>query len=386
MFDERGNIPHEEHNRLNGKEIWQSEDIFVARPTNPAIPIEEGTHTQIISKQSEGDWRQDDVELIREEGYYALAVARMVAESSQTEDLWANIHWNSSPNYKQGCNVYGRNPLSKSGWAKPVSIRENGADPTETEKNFKRFANIYLQKFKNFRASVQPFRAGIQRLDPTSDEFENEAKSYKEKESPWQETLLWANNRFAVVLVDNPHLSGVHLVVHPRETYWGPRGGFQRPWQMVEAQNGNPDEIEGFLEAVTILKLLQKILSRTDTIPFYNPEIHFSGNWAKDLLPTMSGGKIDRDAHIRAIEEGTLRDEKREFGMKGSDQIRASMHGHLYATKNFQEYVHLPTRPQKEVPEEWAHIEPIGQDEINSIKETVKNQLGVELESLSKKV
>ena len=52
-------------------------------------------------------------------------------------------------------------------------------------------------------------------------------------------------------------------------------------------------------------------------------------------------------------------------------------HGHLYATRDVDKYVVLPSRPKTEVPKEWGGISPLSQDEGIKIKELAQENLSV---------
>ncbi len=379
--------------------LWEGNDIVIKLPDRAAIPKEEGTHMQVIPKEkAEADWRTSALEDILKEGYYALAAARIIADSGRTEDNWVNIHWNSRPEFMAGANVFGRNPTSETGWAKSVVMREGGVEVSENREvreNLRRFTERYLSNWEKPKGNISLFSEGINELKPDSPEFQAEAKKFAEREDPWQETTLWTNEKFVLVAVDNPHLNGVHLVVHPREAFWKEKSSFRKPWQAAQAwHEGDSDYVKGFLESVAILKTAQEILTQhSDKVKFANPEIHYSGNWGKDLLTKEKGGKFDMGEWVQAVAEGDprIREEKRRYQYGKPEEFGASMHGpgssmhgHLYASRKENEYVELPSRPKKEVPEEWEGIQPMDRDEIETILQLIQNNMTNQLENNAK--
>lgn len=50
-------------------------------------------------------------------------------------------------------------------------------------------------------------------------------------------------------------------------------------------------------------------------------------------------------------------------------------HGHLYATSSSGEKVSLPTRPEAEVPEEWAGIKPAQPEEVVRLRSILQSRL-----------
>ncbi|MAF79712.1 hypothetical protein CL629_01390 [bacterium] len=371
--------------------LWEGDDIFVRFPDRPAISPDDGSHIKIVpSGQGNHDWRTASVREVVHEGLYALPAARMLADSGRTSDLWANIHWNSLAS--DGANVFGRAPASEAGWAKPVVIQEKGADFPDSDsarENLKKFSERYFSKWSRLKEEgISLFSGGVRELDSDSSEFQKEVESYAEREHPWQETVLWVNEKFVLVSVDNPHLSGTHLVIHPRDEYWSKKGDFRKPWQTEEARSGDLSYIEGFLESLAILKSAQKVLSEQEDVPFMNSEIHYSGNWAGDLQSQERGGQLAEGEFAQALSESdpriSVRDQKRRYQRGRPEEFQTSMHGHLYATEDSGEFVHLPTRPKSEAPEEWQGISLADQGDVSKIQKVIQERLGAVLEREAK--
>lgn len=138
----------------------------------------------------------------------------------------------------------------------------------------------------------------------------------------------------------------------------------------------------GFLELVAVIKTVQVILSSDKSLNFCNPEIHFSGNWAKDLQPKDQGGKVDPDEVLRLSQEEDIVS-LRSYKRSTLGEITTGMHGHLYATKSEEDYVELPSRPLAEVPDQWSGIVPPSEEEVRRVQELIKTELTRELEQLT---
>lgn len=357
--------------------IWRNEQVEIIIPAEQAIDPSEGTQVS-VQPSAEGHsrpWTEQTIAEIAREAYFALPMAKIIAESGRTPDLWANIHWSSLPNHDRGANVFGRRPDSEIGWAKPVILRSgNPGVGAEQRLSLAKFAGRYLPRWETFQEEVQPFRDGVQALSPESEAYQQEAAYYAAKPEPWQETVVWANERFVIVSVDNPHVSGLHLVAHPRDSHWAEVGKFQKPWQTDRAyQDGDPNFLEGFVEAACLLKAAQELLSGQSEVPFFNPEIHFSGNWAKDLQPQERGGRIDTAGFAAAAMESdsALRAEKRQYHNEAT-RVGTAMHGHLYATSDPGARVALPSRPAVEVPEEWEGIQRMSESQVAYVQELLQ--------------
>lgn len=348
---------------VNQKEsLVESGDIRIIKPNPPAIPLSEGIHLEVTTDQ-DTPWRQRSPKELLRMGLFALPTAKVVAEGRFTEEFWANIHLNSYPDFDRGVNVYGRNPTSEAGWAKPAVIRETPGEsiPIDGKNRLKQTFSRYLPLWNKLEQTIALFTDGVGQV-------------HREDEGG-SEKVLWANEKFNLVIAEKPHLSGLHLVVHPREDYWAERGGFRRAWQIDPNQPDFQEHVQGFLEAMSIILGAERVLIEDGKLPFYNPEIHFSGNWTSDFQPPERGGSLDTSYLSQADLERARKEEKREHRVGGVEEWKSSMHGHLYATRDPNTYVSLPTRPQKEVPEQWVGITPITDDEEETVKTLISKRL-----------
>ena len=355
--------------------LVESGDIRIIKPNSPAIPASEGSHLQVTTGE-QVPWRQRPAKELLRMAFYALPTAKVLAEGRDSEDLWANIHLNSRPPFEGGVNVFGRNPESATGWGKPVTLRdladgvvpESAAKPAEGP-----VLDRYLHQWERLLPQVELFPEGVGELPSESQEFQEEDQALGPNEK-----LIWANGKFSLVVIKSPHLSGLHLVVHPNQKYWGEKGGFKRAWQVDKSQDGQgaPQEhVQGFLEAVAIINGAERVLIEEGKLPFYNPETHFSGNWTPDFQPPERGGSLDTSYLSQTDLEKARKEEKREHRVGGVEEWQTAMHGHLYATRDPNTYVSLPARPEKEVPQEWEGITPLTDDEEGTIKTLIAERL-----------
>lgn len=191
------------------------------------------------------------------------------------------------------------------------------------------------------------FPDGVCEVDPESDEFKRRTERYQ------GETLLWANDKFDLVAVDRPHLNGIHLVVHPNPEYWVDRGGFLKPWHLEKIRKGERPGLEhqqAFVESVAIARTAEQLVMASSLGQTHeHPELHSSGNWAPDLKFETKGGKLDPDSYQAADlpAERTV--------LLHHLKPKTAYHMHIYIPK--RGYVALPSRPQAEAPDEWAHLE-----------------------------
>lgn len=351
--------------------LGQAGEIKVIRPDPAAIALSEGVHLEVVGNK-DVSWRNQDTKDILKKQFFALPVAKVLSEGRYSSDFWANIHLNSYPNFDTGVNVFGRNPNSDEGWARPVTIREVPSEtlPQDEKTQLSKTLRKYLPLWEQMLSNIELFKEGIGQLSLDDPGFVEGAEPNANK----IDKVIWENEKFSLVIVQNPHLSGLHLVVHPRESYWEERGGFKRSWQ-VDAGSQGQEHIKGFLEASAILIGAEKILLQEEGLPFYNPEIHFSGNWAPDLRPQDQGGKLKTDY----LEDPDLRKarktEKRAHRVDSDEEWQTTMHGHLYATRDPKFYVGLPSRPQKEVPDQWRGIVSLSADETTRINEVISQRL-----------
>lgn len=371
-------------------ELGKAGDTRIISPAQAAIPRSEGIHLEVKDSINEKPWVKEDPKKLLRDGYFAIAVAKAVAEGRFTPEQWVNIHLDGQPSFNQGVNVFGRNPESVSGWGKPVQFNPGEAQlPSAEAEDLKRLFAHYLPLWEKTIPQVNLFAEGANTFPPDSEAFQQELQAYSLR----RETLLWINDKFALVAINNPHLNGIHLVVHGRDSYWKDRGGLKRPWQnhpqgvsgqipegtpgSTELSSGQTDlpQITGFLEAEAILIGAQRVLLGEGKLPFYNPEVHFSSNWAPSLRPVEDGGKLDRSYLSTGDLEQARKDEKRSHRIGGDREWDLGVHGHLYATRDSGKFVELPSRPQVEVPEQWEGINPPSEAEVEQVRELVQQGL-----------
>ena len=332
--------------------LAQRGNIRIIKPNPPAIPTSEGTHFQVTTTQGI-PWREQAMREISRMAFFALPVASLITQWSHKPDLWANIHLNA--NFNRGVNVFGRRPDSATSWGKPVILRNVTEEVTPENQTSQRVIDLYVGLWTKLLPQVTLFPNGIEEINA------EEILAFP------NDKLLWANEKFNLILVGDPHLSGLHLIVKPRETYWNPKGGFKNAWQIdYQSYNAKPKEqqehIQGFLESMAILTGAERILLQgDDALDFYNPEIHSSGNWAKEL-------QLD---HNKLTKEGKIRQRIGKI-----EEWSTIIHGHLYATRNPNQFVTLPSRPRAEVPHEWQEITPVTSPEANKIEQLIRQRLG----------
>lgn len=349
-------------------ELAKVDNAFVIKPKTSAFPIEHGLHLA-VKEEEEKEWRNQELTVLLKDLFYSLPVAKTVAEGRFTADLWANIHLSAREGFNQGVNVFGRNPQSEHAWGKPVFYNRTEQILSEDQVHkLKREFERYLPIWREVKPEIRLFEDGLETFPPESEEFKAEFEKFK----TINETVVWASEKFTLVTVDNPHLNGLHLVLHPRQEYWDRTGGYKRPWQL---ESKDLTHITGFLEANAILIGLERILLEEQRLPFYNPEIHFSGNWSKSLRPKEEGGALDLSYLKDSNLEKVRKEEKREHRVGGPDEWKTFVHGHLYATSSSNEYVTLPSRPKNEVPEEWENISPLNKEIQQEIMAIVQDRL-----------
>ena len=365
------------------QELWQSNEMRVVIPEKTAIPQSEGLHIEVESKKVlQPHWLEEDAAEQLRMGYYSLPVAKVLAEGRQTPDFWANIHFNARPGFDRSINVFGRSPESEEAWGKPVKIRSAGVSeklPDDTKENLEETFERYMTLWRKNKDNIKVFEDGVEPLDPESDEYREEVEFYGTKDDPWKEDVLWANKKFVLVNVRNPHLTGTHLVVHPRQKYWQGKEGFKRAWQVNPGESAN-EHIKGFLESMAILLATEKILAEQKGLKFNNPEIHFSGNWAKDLKTVEQGGKVSM-RYLEGDKARAMKEKEKASHKPGRPgEFQTAFHGHLYATRDPDQYVDLPSRPAGEVPEEWQGISRSAAGETDLVKTALENNLNKALD------
>jgi hypothetical protein len=375
----------EKKEELEDMDLWESKTkgVKIIRPNPSAIPLEEGVHLEVVKEERElkPHWEEENIKDLLDMGFYSLPASKVIAEGRYTKDFWANTHFNGRPGFEKNINIYGRSPESEVSWGKPVKMRqvEHSSQeeilPPQLKENLERTFSLYMELWEKIRPKIELFRGGIKPIVPDDNEFLEEEKFYDEKEDPYKEDLLWENEKFALVSVRNPHLTGFHLVCHPRKKYWKEKGGFKASWQTEKREEESREHIEGFLEALSILFGVERILSEEKSLNFNNPEIHFSGNWSKELQPVERGGKLSLDYLESEDQEKQRKREKRSHRISIDEGFKTAFHGHLYATLDPEEYVELPSRPLAEMPEEWEGIEALGPDKVEKIKGLIQEKL-----------
>lgn len=378
------------HSATQAVELGRAGETRIINPAQAAIPRSEGIHLEVRNSGGEKPWAEEDPGTLLRDSYFAIAAAKAVAEGRFTPEQWVNIHLDGQPQFNQGVNVFGRNPESASGWGKPVQFKPGEAQLSSAEaQDLKRLFAHYLPLWEKTMPQINLFAEGTNAFPPDLEVFQQEFQEYSLR----SETLLWMNDKFALVVVNVPHLNGMHLVVHGRDSYWKDRGGLKRPWQnqpqgvsgqmsagapgSAEQSSGqtNPPQITGFLEAEAILIGAQRVLLGEGKLPFYNPEVHFSSNWAASLQPIEKGGKLDTSYFSADNLEQARKDEKRSHRVGGDREWDLGMHGHLYATRDSGKYVELPSRPQAEVPDQWEGIRPPSEAEVGQVRELIQQGL-----------
>jgi hypothetical protein len=338
--------------------IWQDGQFELAVLDRQAMPSEEGTHLQVRPiDATEGDSREAPLRTIAKEAALSIWPSRVLAEFGYTKDGWANQHYDEK--FPEGINIYGRNPLSDRAWgergAQPVMKTAEGfAAPgnEEIRREILPFIERTMRDWSEITKQFELFPEGVSELDPESPEFKERAAKYE----TYDQVLLWASDKFEIASVNNPHLNGVHLVVNPAETYWSKRGGFDKTWQVEKVRMGHQPKLElpqGFAESAVIAAAAERIITdrlRVDEPDGYrHPELHSSANWAPDLQWSSKGGKFDEQAY-REAKTVTERSQ-----MLHRVNPKTAYHMHVYIPERGT--VSLPSRPEKQSPDEWEHVE-----------------------------
>lgn len=364
--------------------LYENDFVEIYHPWEPAIPAAEGLHLVVNPKEIsiQGELRA---------AWYSLGVAKDMAEGRFTEDFWANIQKNAYSGIDFGYNVYGRNPQSKESWAKPVNIRtqeERKTEPLDEKQlnKLQRTMELYLPKWEREAQEVTIFEEGIKEIKPEEDSFRKETEIWQNRPEPWQEKAIWMNDKFVLVIVQKPHLNGLHLVCHARKEYWSKHAqqGVIKAWQTPETEKEDPVFLKGFIESNAILLGVQQLIQADDR--FFNSEIHFSGNWGfKPLDPSTPdiGGREVEPTYLTGENLEQARKMEKFDAQKrwASGDPDWHAHGHLYATRDPQEYVKLPSRPAKEVPGEWERTHPLSAKEESDIYNLIQQSLGSWLET-----
>ena len=188
------------------------------------MPLGEGTHLQVRVVGQENPWFAEPVKVLLKTAFFSLPAAKTIVQSPDLPDLWANVHFNSRPFLNKGMNVYGRNPYSENGLGKPVYIRkieEEQLTPKTIQRLRTDFSEVLPYWYDLYR-QMNLFQEGFSPLPQTSTDFQEETEKYKAE----NEQVLLVTNKNTIVNVGNPHVQGLHLVVHSRSKYWKKEGKF----------------------------------------------------------------------------------------------------------------------------------------------------------------
>lgn len=327
-----------------GLSLYESSRFNVFVPSKPNIPLNEGLHIQI----SDGHDIEDSPKEVLERYTLALGFAKVLAESGQTQDAWANTRIEDG----QKVSAYGRVPGEEKSWRKPVdTFNRNVPEIIKLEPNYdtqrlRALSARYLPKWETLAGNISLFKDGVNGKDI-------ESSSSKE------EVPVWESDKSTLVVISNPHLNGIHLVVHPKE-------GFRRQWQTIGGLGQEQTYIQATLEATAIAMGVQKLLAEG------KGEIHNSGNWAPDLKIIDEGGKLDlqKFQENRKVEKRLHRPDI----ATEENQINTGMHTHIYVP--MEGSVILPEmskqeailRSRRDVVRQWEAILPTSQSQLEEIK------------------
>lgn len=363
---------------LKNQILWDTPKIQVILPLKPVISQKEGIHFVVSPKSvSKPYWEQERLKPLFECAFFALSLAHLIITDPEIPDFWSNIQWNAFPGFNQGVNVFGRNPASLN-WGKPVEINKNLEKvnyPSNFIRRLREKCRRQLNRWTQFSSRIILFRDGVQCFPKGTFKFTQAAEIFTLNRPPEKKKdVAWVNKKFILVIPQKPHLAGYHFQIFPRLSYWQPKGGFKCPWQLPAGPIEHLDQIRGYLEATAILFGVTKIISEDATLPFFNPEIHFSGNWNKDLQTEDKGGKLPLE-YLEKNKNKSIKEKKKII-----NSFSTVGHGHLYATNSPKKFVKLPSRPAEEVPEEWAKITPLSEKKVKFIQQLLQDNLSFLLE------
>lgn len=371
--------------------LWENKNLEVVLPMAPIISPKDGTQFLIRHKNINIPfWRINELKPIIECSSLALGVASMIIKDEFIPDFWVNIQWNAHRFFNEGINVFGRNPVSRT-WGKPVSYPKKLSRFNYSKKyllKLRRICNKHLSLWERSSKFFPPFFKNDKEFSFDAQAFSEAEYIFTRNQVPKKKKdVLWVNKKFILVAPRKPHLTGFHFQLFPSLSYWKKLGGFKSPWQLPEDFSliQARSQIQGYFEMTVILFGVIKILLKEKNLNFYNPEIHFSGNWNKDLLPKEKGGKLSLDflkeiqGKSQRIKERIIKKEKEKYLVGGYKEFRAIGHGHLYATFSPKEFVKLPSRPSDEVPSEWMRIHAINREKIKIIRQILQKDLTKEL-------
>lgn len=327
-----------------GISLYKSKKFNVFVPSKPNIPLNEGLHVEV----SDGNDVSDLPKEVLARYTMALGSAKVLAESGLTHDAWANTRLEDG----QKVSVYGRVPGVDSSWRKPVDTFNrnapeiNNLEPNYNTQKLQELFRRYLPRWEQLTENMSLFKNGVEGKD-------------LEITLSKDEVPVWENDKFTLVVVSAPHLKGIHLVAHPKES-------FQRQWQTIGGLDQEQIHTQATLEATAIAMGAQKLLADG------GGEIHNSGNWNYDLKTTDEGGKLN----LQRLQEQRKMEKKlhRPDLASPENQISTGMHAHVYIPEEGP--VILPEMSKKEALErgredivkQWEAIPLLNQVQLGSIK------------------
>lgn len=343
-----GQVSQSEALRKNeGVSLYKSSLFNVFVPKNPKIPLNEGLHVQV----SDGHDENDSPKEVLARYTLALGSAKVLAESGQTKDAWANTRLEQG----QVVSAYGRVPGVEDSWRKPVNtLNRNASEITTLEPNYntqklQKLCMRYLPKWEQLASNLSLFKNGINGKDLDLNGGD----------------IVWENDNLRLeVIAKGPHLKGFHLVVSPKES-------FRRQWQAVRGENSEQVYIQQTLESTAVAMGVQKLLGDG------KGELHNSGNWAGGLKSTEEGGKIN----FQNLDENKKAEKQlhRPDIADSREQIDTSMHVHVYIPEKGP--VILPAMSKQEAQQkgrvdivrQWDEIPPTSPEQLQEIKEKLGN-------------
>lgn len=171
----------------------------------------EGLHVKVSGKHNSEDLPKK----VLTRYLLGLGVAKEIAESGITQDVWANTRLER----EQEVSVYGRVPKEKASWRRAVDTNNRNVQPVNNlslyydYEKLQRLSRSYLPNWETLADKMSLFENGVKGKDTV-------------KPENWEDELIWENDKFNLVVVQKPHVKGLHLVIFPKEKY-------QRQWQTV---------------------------------------------------------------------------------------------------------------------------------------------------------
>ncbi|MCL5439237.1 MAG: hypothetical protein M1268_04635 [Patescibacteria group bacterium] len=289
--------------------LYKSQNLEVFIPKKPNIPLNEGLHVRVSGQHDSMDPPKQVLSRYLE----GLGVAKVIAESGVTRELWANTRLEKG----QVVSVYGRVPGEVDSWRKPVDTNNREAanidtiEPQYPEKRLQELCQRYLPKWDVLAQKMELFGNGVKGSDL---EGNNSG-----------DPIIWENDTLTVQIIKNRHLDGYHLVVNPKE-------GFSRQWQTVKETRDDKEQqkmiqkyVLSTIEATAVAMGVRQLLSGG------RGEIHNSGNWAGGLKTIEEGGKLS----MQELDDNLKKEKKLHRADLETSETRfgTSMHAHVYIPK-----------------------------------------------------